>query len=198
MSRANLYRLSALAAIASGICIIIGKLLTLLPDPQAGEVFDFFSPLFGLFAILGIYFWQRVQSGRFGAVAFIVVFTGLVLVTALDYFGAFIRLEIPPDVMTQIMEGSTGMVAAFSGLIFLVGEILFGISAIRAGVFPKAAVWLFMIGFIPVPLVEVFPFSIVAAGSVIAGVGIMWWGLSLWSYNAEKRQSLLRPEITSS
>jgi hypothetical protein len=174
-----------LAALLSGICILLGKLLALLPDPQVGEIFDFFSPLFGLFAILGVYFWQRKQSGRFGAIAFIVVFTGLVLVTALDYFGAFIRLEIPPDVMSQIMESSTGMVAAFSGLIFLVGEILFGISVIRAGVFPKIAAVLFVVGFIPVPLVEVFPFGIVAAGSVMAGVGIIWWGLSLWSASSE-------------
>ncbi len=192
MSTSNLYRLSALAAMLSGICVIIGKLLALFPDPQAGEILDFFSPLFGLFATLGIYFWQRKQSGAFGAVAFIVVFTGLVLVTALDYFGAFIRLEIPTDVMAQIMEGSTGMVAAFSGLIFLVGEILFGISVIRAGVFPKIAAVLFVVGFIPVPLVEVFPFGIVAAGSVMAGVGIIWLGLSLWSQQVNGAGSVVR------
>jgi hypothetical protein len=128
-----------------------------------------------------MYLWQRKPSGRFGAVAFVMAFTGLVLVTALDYFGAFIRLQIPPEAMAQLMEGSAGMVAATSGLIFLVGEILFGISVIRAGLFPKIATALFMIGFVPVPLVEVFPFEVVAVGSVMAGIGIIWWGLSLWS-----------------
>jgi hypothetical protein len=185
MSTTNLYRLSAVAALLSGICIIVGKILALLPDPQIGEIFDFFSPFFGLLAILGIYLWQREQAGRFGAVAFILAFAGLVQVTALDYFGAFIRLEIPPAVMAGVMEGSTGMVAAISGLTFLVGEILFGVSTIRAGVFPKFAAVLFIVGFIPVPLVEVFPFGIVAAGSVIAGAGIGWWGLSLWSFSSE-------------
>jgi hypothetical protein len=185
MSTDHLYRLSAVAALLSGGCIIVGKVLAFLPDPQAGEIFDFFSPFFGLFAIVGIYLWQREHAGRFGAVAFILAFAGLAQVTALDYFGAFIRLEIPPAVMDQVMEGSTGMVAALSGLTFLVGEILFGISTIRAGVFPKIAAVLFIIGFIPVPLVEVFPFGIVAAGSVIAGIGLGWWGLSLWSFSSE-------------
>jgi hypothetical protein len=44
MSIKTLYRLSALAGILSGACIIIGKLLIPLPDPQPGEVFDFLSP----------------------------------------------------------------------------------------------------------------------------------------------------------
>lgn len=47
MSTTTVYRLSALAAILSGACIIIGKLLWALPGPQAGEIFDFFSPLSG-------------------------------------------------------------------------------------------------------------------------------------------------------
>lgn len=194
MSTSNLYRLSALAAILSGICIILGKILTLLPDPQAGEIFDFFSPLFGLFAIIGVYLWQREQAGRFGALAFILAFVGLVQVTALDYFGAFIRLEIPPEVMAQVMEGTGGIAAAISGMTFLVGEILFGISLLRTGVFPKIASLLFIIGFFPVPLVDVFPFTIVAAGSIMAGLGIAIWGTSLWTYNSGQR-TLGREEV---
>ena len=185
MSRSSLYRLSAVAALLSGGCIIVSKLLAFLPDPQAGEVFDFFSPLFGLFAFLGIYPWQREQSGRFGGVAFIVAFVGLALVLCLDFFGAFIRLQLPEDTMAQLMNGSAGIVAALSGLVFLVGEILFAISVMRAGVFPRLAAWLFLIGFIPVPLVGMFPFGIVAAGSVLAGIGIAWWVLSLWKLAAK-------------
>ena len=184
MSTSRIFRLSALAAIASGICIIIGKVLALLPDPQAGEIFDFFSPLFGLFAIIGIHLWQQKKSGAFGWVAFIVVFIGLTLVASLDYFGAFIRPYIPANIMDQIMAGPTGTVAIISGLTFLVGEVLFAISVFRAANFSKIATLLFMVGFIPVPLVDVFPFSIVAIGSVLAGIGIIWWGISLWSFSS--------------
>jgi len=62
-----------------------------------------------------------------------------------------------------------------------VGEILFGVSVIRAGVFSKIAACLFMIGFVPMTLLGVFPDIIVAIGSVMAGVGIIWWSKSLWS-----------------
>jgi len=193
MSIKTLYRLSALAALASGGCIIVGKLLALLPDPQAGEVFDFFSPMFGLYAILGIYLWQRERSGTFGGLAFVVASFGLILVVCLDFFGAFIRLQLTTDTRAQLMDGPAGLVAAISGLIFLVGEILFAISVIRAGVFSRIAAWLFMIGFVPVPLVDVFPFSIVAVGSVLAGIGILWWGLSLWSFAASDADPTTSP-----
>lgn len=46
MSDTNLYRLSAVAGIISGVSIIIGKLLIPLPNPQAGEIFDFFVSTF--------------------------------------------------------------------------------------------------------------------------------------------------------
>jgi len=182
MSTSTLFRLSALAALVSGLCIIVGKVLAWLPDPQAGEVFDFISPLFGLFAILGIYLWQRERSGVFGAVAFSVVFIGLALVMSLDYFGAFIRLRLPEDTMAQLMDGPAGLIAGISALIFLVGEILFGISVLRAGVFSRIAAWLFMVGFVPMTLFELLPNTVVWGGSVLAGVGIIWWGLSLWSF----------------
>ena len=181
MSTSTLYRLSALAALLSGFCITVGKLLIVLPNPLAGEVFDFFAPLFGLSAILGIYLWQRERSGRFGGVAFIVVFTGLALIVSLDYAGAFILPHLTEDTVTELLDSPAGLVYGLSAIIFLVGEILFGISVIRAGVFSKIAAWLFMIGFVPMTLLGVFPVIIVAVGSVMAGVGIIWWGLSLWS-----------------
>jgi hypothetical protein len=188
MSTSTLYRLSALAALVSGVCIIVGKVLALLPDPQAGEVFDVISPLFGLFAILGIYLWQREQSGTFGGVAFILVFIGLALITSMDYFGAFIRLRLPEDTVAQLMDGPSGPVFGISGLIFLVGEILFGVSVLRAGVFSKIAAWLFMIGFVPMTLFELLPDTIVWAGSVLAGAGIIWWGLALWSFASDSTE----------
>jgi hypothetical protein len=184
MSARLLFRLGAYAAIASGLAIVVGKVLMLRPDPQAGEIFDFFSPLFGLFAVVAVYLWQREASGTFGGVAFIVMFIGLALVTSLDFFGAFIRLELSEAIRDELMEGSPGVVAAISGLTFLVGEILFSISILRAKVFPPAAAWLFMVGFIPMTLIEVLSDEIVAIGSVVAGAGIGWLGVALWRFSA--------------
>ena len=85
MSKKTLYRLSTLAGILSGLCIIIGKLLIPLPNRQIGEVFDFFSPFLALLFAVGLYLYQRKESGIFGGVAFIVLFMGLATVVSLDY-----------------------------------------------------------------------------------------------------------------
>ncbi|MCJ7558900.1 MAG: hypothetical protein MUP90_18575 [Gammaproteobacteria bacterium] len=182
MSTSTLYRLSAVAALLSGTCITVGKLLIVLPNPLTGEVFDFFAPLFGLYAVLGIYLWQRERSGTFGGVAFIVVFFGLALIVSLDYAGAFILPHLTDDTVNQLMDSPPALVYGISALFFLAGEILFGVSVIRSGVISKIAAWLFMIGFVPMTLLGVFPDIIVAIGSVMAGVGIIWWGLSLWAF----------------
>ena len=180
MSTKTLYRLSALAGILSGLCIIIGKLLIPLPNRQIGEIVDFFSPLFALLFAVGLYLRQRRESGIFGGIAFIVLFLGLATVVSLDYFGAFVGPYLPEGMVDQILEGPTGAVAATSGLTFLLGEVLFGISVIRARLFSKIASILFMVGMFFVPLGSVFPESVVVIGSIIAGVGIIWWSIELY------------------
>ena len=164
----------------SGLCIIIGKLLISLPNRQVGEVFDFFSPFFALLFAVGLYLRQRRESGIFGGVAFIVLFMGLATVVSLDYFGAFIAPYLPEGMVNQILESPSGVVAIISGLVFLIGEILFGISVIRANVFSKIASLLFVIGMFLVPLSDVFPESAVVIGSIIAGVGLIWWSAELF------------------
>jgi hypothetical protein len=180
MSTKTLYRLSALAGVLSGLCIIIGKLVIPLPNRQVGEIIDFFSPLFALLFAIGLYLRQRKESGVFGFVGFVVLFLGLAMVVSLDYIGAFINPYLPAGMMDQILNGPTGAVAATSGLTFISGEILFGISVIRAGLFSKIASTLFMVGMFFVPLGSVFPESAVVIGSMIAGVGLIWWSTELY------------------
>jgi len=182
MSTKTLYRLSALAGLLSGVCIILGKVLIPLPNRQLGEIADTFAALFGLFLTIGMYLWQRKESGVLGGVAFIVLFIGLAAVVSLDYFGAFMALELPPGTVDQLLEGRNGPVFAASGLTFLIGELLFGISVMRAGVFSKIAAVLFMTGMIPVALdlSGIFPESVVVISSIVAGIGLIWWSISLY------------------
>ena len=192
MSIKTLYQLSALAGFLSGVCIIIGRLLAPLPNPQPGEIFDTLSPFFALFFAVALYLGQRRESGIFGGVAFIVLFTGLAMVVSLDYFGAFIRLELPSGLTEQIMEGPSAPVFMGSLLIFLIGEILFGISVIRAGIYSKIAAILFMAGLIPVALHPsgVFPESVVDIGATAAGLGLIWWSVELYGLASREEKEV--------
>lgn len=193
MSDWSLFRLAAMSGFVSGVCIIVGKALMLLPGEQAGEIADFMSPLFGLGAIVGAYLYQRSHAGVFGAVAFVVVFLGLALVTSLDFFGAFIRLELTEELRDELLEGTPGLAMAVSALIFLAGVVMFGISLLRSGVYPRPAGWLFMVGFVFVPLAEVVGETVVAVGSVLAGISVLWLSSVLWAGSTPARVPRTEP-----
>ena len=103
---------------------------------------------------------------------------------SLDYFGAFIAPYLPNGMVDQILEGPTGLVFIISGLTFLIGEILFGISVIQAGKYSKIAAVLFLVGMFTIPLGSIFPEIVVIIGSIIAGVALIWWGLELYQLAA--------------
>lgn len=182
MSIKSLYRLSALAGVLTATGIILGKLTIPLPNRQIGEILDTLGAFFGLFFAMGVYLKHRRESGVFGGVAFIIFFTGLAAVLCLDYFGAFMALELPAGTIEDLLEGRNAPVFAASGLTFLIGEILFGVSVIRAGVFSKIPAILFMLGMIPVALhlTGVFPEAVVNISSIVAGLGLIWWSVELY------------------
>jgi hypothetical protein len=183
MSTKALYRLSAFAGVLTAAGIILGKLTISLPNRQIGEILDFTGALFGLFFAMGVYLKHRKESGVFGGIAFIIFSIGLAAVLCLDYFGAFMALDLPAGMVEDLLEGRNGWVFAVSGLTFLVGEVLFGISVIRAGVFSKVSAILFMLGMIPVALhlTGIFPEYVVNISSVIAGIGLIWWSVELYT-----------------
>jgi len=182
MSASTLYRLGALAGFLSGGCMILGRILARLPNTQPGEIVDWLSPTFALFFLIFLYLGQRSESGVLGGIAFIVLFAGLLFVICLDFYGAFMRIYLPDKIITLIEEGPGAPVFIAGLLTFLIGEILFGISVIRAGVYSKIAAILFMIGLIPIAMhpTGVFPESVVDIGAATTGAGLIWWSVELY------------------
>ncbi|MFC2083247.1 hypothetical protein ACFLSG_04330 [Candidatus Bipolaricaulota bacterium] len=191
MSIKSLLRFCALAGLLSTISIILGKFLIPLPNRQIGEVLDTLGAFFGLFLVIGVYLMHRRQSGVFGGVAALLLFTGLTAVVSLDYFGAFMALELPAGTVDMLLEGRNGWVFAASGVIFLLGAILFGFSIILAKVFSKAAAVLFMLGMIPVALhlTGIFPEHVVNISSIVAGIGLIWWSVELMRMSGEQKRT---------
>jgi len=80
-----------------------------------------------------------------------------------------------------LTEGTAMMIIMISGIFFMIGEILFSISVIIAGVFSTIAAVLWMIGFLPTPLGNAYP-KIVLVGSYLSAIGIIWMSLNLWGF----------------
>src|SRR5690348_8219320 len=83
MFPATLYRLSAWTAILSGLLIIIKKLIVelLLPLNPITNAVGSFGLFLGLFALTGLYVYQREASGTFGLIGYLVNWFGLAFVS---------------------------------------------------------------------------------------------------------------------
>ncbi len=178
MATDTLFSLSALACILAGISIITGTILNDLIKNTKGSLFNFLGALIGLFGITGMYLWQRDTSGIFGLIAYVAVFVGLTLIVCIDYFGSFIAPSLPENELNKLGSSAAMQVTMISALIFLLGEILFGISVFITGILPRIATVLFMVGFPTTSVRRAYPI-ITFIGLTLSGVGLIWWGVSL-------------------
>jgi hypothetical protein len=180
MSEATLFTLSGYAGILSAISIFIGTFLTDLLKSTKGTFFNFLGALIGLFGVTGIYVWQSKEAGIFGLVAYGVVFIGLALVACIDFWGYFFSPSLSEDQLAEVGKSSAMQVTYISFSIFLIGELLFSVSMIIAGVFPIIASLLFMVGFIGTafrPINQLITF----VGLTLSSIGLAWWCLALIS-----------------
>ncbi len=137
-------------------------------------------------ALVSLYFRQVEESGRLGFVGFVMAFIGAVLFSSVQFDEALLwrilAREAPALLdLTGPMFTSPGfsMIYLLMGVLYILGFVLFGIATIRGGVFPRAAAVLLIIG---VPLFAggfFLPQLLRTVGAVLAGVGLVWMGLSM-------------------
>lgn len=179
MSAPTLYGDSAVAGTISVTCIILGTVLTDLLKTTRGTVFNLLGTLIGLLGETGVYLWQALEAGVFGLVAYMAVHLGLVLIACTDCSGAFVVPRLSEDEVSRLGSGPAMVVTAISGFVFLIGEILFGISTIVTGVYRVIPAVLFMTGFLWVlfrPVKQI----VTLLGLSLSGAGLIWRSVSLW------------------
>ena len=149
MSPFNLVRQGGgLASIAAGILLLIGHILNLGGDPEYGTVLGSSSVLVAhitlVFALVALYAVQVEQSGLLGGLGMVLSVVGTTLASGV------ILVEIAgasgAEVEAVTGAGVSGALSRLGSLAFLIGLILFGIATMRAGVFPRWAGVLLIVG----------------------------------------------------
>jgi hypothetical protein len=195
MPSSNLIRVGGgLASAAAGLLLLLGHLLDLGGDPEYGTVLGGTLVLTAhvvlVFALVALYAAQAEQSGLLGSLGMVLSVVGTTLVSGV------VLVEIAGasggKVDAVLGAGLPGALALLGGLAFLIGLILFGAATMRAGVFPRWAGLLLMVGD------AVFGASSFAGsaatifeiiGALITCAALVWLGLSLLSGNgASARQ----------
>jgi hypothetical protein len=198
MKQATLYQLSAYSLIGGAVCIagfwllaallgsFAGAAVTHDPLWVPGQALHILAALLMLFGIFGLYTVQREKMGVLGLVGFVLATIGATLffadgLIALAIFPAI--ADTAPDLLaaTGAMNSGTVLVAFIvMAATAMIGYIVFAAAILRAGILPRAAALLFLLGAIlfnlppgPVPMI------VLTIGGIVWAIGSVWLALNL-------------------
>lgn len=203
----RLVRWSGLGGIVGGVALAAAY-LTHPPDAPPATVASalwiwihvgfMVSLLAGIFLLVGLlekYF--RAGGGMAGFVGFAFALVSLVFVFGLDYAEVFIFPTLAaefPDVVLRYGDGTMMPSVAFAfpvtGVLFLVGFVLFSWELYRTQAVASGAALLTLVGTVVfgIGLSGMVPMMVVRIGAVIYGAGLGWLGLSLWQHGGRRER----------
>jgi hypothetical protein len=201
----KLIRWAGLSAMATGIIFIVVQMIH-PPDMLASvttsswaivHYLSIVMCLFGQLGITGIYAKQVKEAGWLGLVGYLLFSLFLAFTMAFVFIEALIEPSLA-TVSPKFVEGLLGMVDSvaseinlgvlptlylLTGLLYIVGGVLFGTATFRARILPRWAAGMLAVG---VMLPVVLPHDIVRLAAVPVGLALAWLGYALWSGREEK------------
>ena len=155
----------------------------------------------GLLGITGIYAKQVEKAGWLGLASYVLMSLFYASTMGFQFIEAFVSPPLATEAPTfvegllGIPSGSVGdadvghleTIYMATGLLYLLGGLLFGIATLRAGVLFRWAAGLLAIGTIlPLPLSSLIDHPYDRILAVPVGLSIAWLGYSLWSKRQEE------------
>jgi hypothetical protein len=208
----NLIRLAGLSALIAGICYVLVGIFH--PANVASSVtttrWEIVHVLacamsfFGVLGMAGLYARQAVKTGWLGLVGYILISLWLVLIMGFSFVEAFILPHVAtalPAFVQAWMGMFNGPAGKFdlgvlptiwtlTGLVYILGGLLFGIATFRAGILPRWAGALLALSTVLAPIAGLLPNASQPKVAVPMGLALAWLGYALWS---ERRTQPLAP-----
>jgi hypothetical protein len=177
-----------LTSVAAGLLLLLGHIVNLGGDPEYGTVLGEALVLSAhallVFALVALWAVQAERSGSLGALGMVLSILGTTLNCAAVL--AEIAGASGADVEAVVGQGVSGTITLLGGLAFLIGLILFGVATMRAGVLPRWAGPLLILGDV-VFAVGTFAGSaaliVEVLGALITCAAFVWLGLALLSWS---------------
>src|SRR5215210_5367211 len=211
VTASSLIRWAGLSALVAGICFVV---LGLLHQPNVissvtttqwavVHILALTMSLFGLLGMMGLYARQVKESGWLGLAGFLLLSLWLMLILPFTFFEVFflplLATEAPrfAEGFLGILTGAAseinfGVLAALwklSGVLLLLGGLVFGIATFRSGVLSRWAAGLLAVGCVLTPAAALLPHAIQPLVAVPIGVGLTWLGYALWSERRREQAS---------
>src|SRR6266568_4143462 len=185
ITASNLLRGAGLSAMVAGsIFAIVG----LIHPPQVlssvttsawtiVHLLTIVMAFFGLLGIAGIYAKQLEQAGWMGL-------AGCLLLSDSPKFAkSFLGIFTGSAGETSV--GALATLWSLLGVVYILGNVLFGIATFRGGILSRWAAGLLGLGAVSSPAFALLPQSFAPLAAVPVGLGLAWLGYSLWSERRE-------------
>ena len=158
-----------------------------------------------LVGIAGIYARQVKEAGWLGLAGFLLFGLGWAIITAFVFVETVI---MPPlaSVAPKFVDGFLGVAASrasevdlgaipalfvLSGILYMLGGLVFGIATFRAGILPRWAAGLLAATAALTPLAALLPHAIQRLAAIPMGLALASLGYALWS---ERREQAAEPD----
>ena len=208
----KLIRWAGLSAMVAGIFYVVVGLfhpletLSSVTTPRWIIVHSLATAMcfFGPLGLAGLYARQVKETGWLGLAGFLLLSLFYAL-TAPYTFAEAIILPLWATAAPAFVEGFLGIfnghpgemnlgalatVYKLSGIVYILGGLLFGIATLRAGILPRWAAGLLAVGAALSPVAALLPHEYKALVAVPVGLAVAWLGYALW---AERREQASAP-----
>jgi hypothetical protein len=189
----SLLRVGGMAAVLAGILMIAGFVLhpagedaTFATDPfwVPAHALTWAAYTISLVAWFALYLVQAREAGRLGVAALVIVVIGTSFASWIfssDVTFVPVIAAVAPALFRRIYSGGHIAIGIVSVLTWVAGNVLFGISVVRAKVFSRWAGILLAAGTVIIPIAYLahLPEKVIAAGGSIAGASVAWLGYEL-------------------
>ncbi len=210
VSQTTVVRWSGVALALGGVFFAIFMLLhpfdqlegpvAVRPVWVAAHSFHFLGALFTLLGLGGLYSSQREATGWLGLTGFVLAFIGTAMFVGTGLITAYIWPVIAGHDPSFVEPGGpmfnhplTSGVTMAPYIFMVLGYLLFGAMALRAGALPRWGLALLMAGIVlfsvPVHPVGPVPWVVRVIGAVVFGSGLVWLGCALWRRAGQSRPS---------
>jgi hypothetical protein len=191
---APLTRIAGPTALAAGVLLVVAEVVMWPFDPaqhvatttnpvfQIGGVVYFVAFCLLVVAVTAAYEWQARSAGRFGVVGLVAALVGTLAMGGDLWFETFAVPWLADELPAAFDTTPTlllGLGANFSYLSFALGWALFGLSSLRAGVFPRGICYALVVGGLLGFKALVAPFG--------AFLGLAVAALGIWMILAQRR-----------
>ena len=182
MNTSTLYKFGSASFILSGVINIFADFLPV----DITRVLNFAGVAAGILGLIVVYLYQRNESGRLGFAGYCMTMLGFIGVAGFLFVDAFVFPYLDTNQQETLVGGPTGFAIFLSVILYVVGVVLFNVASLRSNVYPKLASILWMVGVLPTLAALALPAIVLTISEIMASVGIVWIGVTIWQGSAKK------------